>query len=144
MSYNCATYIYIQSNHTLERLNLNSTGIRTVAMTFLAIVLKDHPSIKHLHIAKPYLHSTEETCIHLSEMLKYNNRLLTLDLSSFGLRAESMKILNRGLMLNRSITNLNMCGYVSMDLLLFFLELFSGVCCLSAHTHQQSICITYE
>ena len=100
----------MKSNRTLQRLNLNNTGIKTVPLTHLALILRKHPSLSELGIAKPYLHSVEETCIHIAEMLKQNEVMHTIDLSFVGIHAEAMKLLYRGMAQNKILTNLNLCG----------------------------------
>jgi Ran GTPase-activating protein (RanGAP) involved in mRNA processing and transport len=96
----------------LQILNLNNTDLKTSAVTYIAIKLRNQSSLQNLQIAKPLLHSLQEdTCVHLGETLRSNTVLTSLDLSHHGIRTEGITLLTRGLLNNSSIQHLKLTGY---------------------------------
>ncbi|KAG2379315.1 hypothetical protein C9374_007454 [Naegleria lovaniensis] len=116
----------LKENSTLKFLNLNACDLKTSSITLLAIVVKAHPSLRELRIAKTIMNSKkEETVIHLSEIFKVNDRLRSLDLSFQSLSDSGVTVFFQGIMMCRTLTHLYLganCITLSTDIIARFLE----------------------
>lgn len=101
----------LKENKTLRHLNVSQTGIKTSALTALAIVAQNHSSLTMLMLAHPLLHSLqEETTTHWANTMHVNSRLRVLDLSHAKMRDDALAVLIASLYNNDTLQVLNLSG----------------------------------
>ncbi|XP_018596776.1 leucine-rich repeat-containing protein 34 isoform X1 [Scleropages formosus] len=107
----------LQSNSTLEEMDLSDCDLATQSLIAFAVVLSKNKTIRAINVSRPLLYShQEETTVYFAQMLQVNQSLRELHLAKHGMTDSGVERLCETLRDNVALRYLDLrCNRITRD-----------------------------